>query len=64
MLVPIGVPHTFRNSGETPARFLTTFTPDRYIRYFEEIAAAMDASGSLPPARVAEIMGRYDTAQR
>src|SRR3954462_2423503 len=26
VLVPIGVPHTFLNPGDTPARFLTTFT--------------------------------------
>lgn len=64
VLVPIGVPHTFRNAGETPARFLTIITPNRYIHYFDEIAAAIDAPGPLLPARVAEIMGRYDTTQR
>ncbi len=61
VLAPIGVPHTFRNPGDTPARFLNTFTPDRYIRYFDEMAAAIDASGQLSPAQVAEIMARYDT---
>ncbi len=47
VLAPIGVPHTF--------------TPDRYIRYFDEMAAAINASGQPSPARVAEIMARYDT---
>ncbi len=61
VLAPIGVPHTFRNSGDTSARFLNTFTPDRYIRYFDEMAAAIGASGPPTPARVAEIMARYDT---
>jgi pimeloyl-ACP methyl ester carboxylesterase/mannose-6-phosphate isomerase-like protein (cupin superfamily) len=57
VLVPIGVPHTFRNPGDTPARFLNTFTPDRYIHYFE----AMAAIGTPAPAQVAEIMARYNT---
>ena len=61
VLVPIGVPHTFCNPGDTPARFLNTFTPDRYIHYFEESAAASAASGSLNPTQVAEIMERYNT---
>lgn len=61
VLVPIGVPHTFRNPGDKPARFLNTFTPDRYIHYIEESAAASGASGSLNPAQVAEIMARYNT---
>jgi len=61
VLVLIGVAHTFRNPGDTPARFLNTFTPDRYIHYFDEIAAAMDTSGQLTPAQMAEIMVRYDT---
>ncbi|MBA3946430.1 MAG: alpha/beta fold hydrolase [Herpetosiphonaceae bacterium] len=61
VLAPIGVPHTFRNPGETPARFLNTFTPDRYIHYFDEMAAAINTSGPLTPAQGAEIMARYDT---
>jgi len=61
VLIPIGVPHTFCNPGDTPARFLNTFTPDRYIHYFDEMAAAINASGQLTPAQIAEIMARYDT---
>jgi pimeloyl-ACP methyl ester carboxylesterase/mannose-6-phosphate isomerase-like protein (cupin superfamily) len=57
VFVPIGVPHTFRNPGDTSARFLNTFTPDRYIHYFE----AMAAIGTPAPAQVAEIMARYNT---
>lgn len=60
VLVPIGVPHTFRNAGETPARFFNTFTPDRYIHYFDDVAAAgMD--GLPSPAQMAAIMARYNT---
>jgi len=61
VLAPIGVPHTFRNTGDTPARFLGTFTPDRYIRYFDELAALINASGQLSLAQAAEVMARYDT---
>jgi quercetin dioxygenase-like cupin family protein len=57
VLVPIGVSHTFRNPGDTPARFLNTFTPDRYIHYFE----AMATTGTPAPAQVAEIMAQYNT---
>ncbi len=61
VLAPIGVPHTFRNPGDAPARFLNTFTPDRYIRYFDELAALTDASGPPTPVQTAGIMARYDT---
>src|SRR5262249_32054277 len=60
VLVPIGVPHTFRNPGDTPARFLNTFTPDRYIHYFEE-AAAIAATGPLAPEQMVKIMAHYNT---
>ncbi len=61
VLVPIGTPHTFRNPGETPARFLNTFTPDRYIHYFEEFAAAVAVTGRPDPSQMAAIMAHYNT---
>jgi pimeloyl-ACP methyl ester carboxylesterase/mannose-6-phosphate isomerase-like protein (cupin superfamily) len=61
VLAPIGVPHSFRNPGEKPARFLNTFTPDHYIGYFNEIAALSNLSGQPDPAQLAEIMTRYDS---
>ena len=61
VLAPIGVPHTFRNPGDTPARFLNTFTPDRYLHYFDELAAAATPDGPPTPAQMAAIMARYDT---
>jgi mannose-6-phosphate isomerase-like protein (cupin superfamily) len=36
-LVPIGVPHTFSNPGDTPARFLAVMTPNLYLDYFVEM---------------------------
>ena len=61
VLAPIGVPHSFRNPGEKSARFLNTFTPDRYIGYFNEIAALSNVSGQPDAAQMAEIMARYDS---
>ena len=60
VFAPQGVPHSFRNPGEAPARFLNTFTPDRYIGYFSEIAALSNVSGQPDAVQMAEIMARYD----
>jgi mannose-6-phosphate isomerase-like protein (cupin superfamily) len=60
VMVPIGVPHTFANPHEAPVRFLVTFTPDFYLRYFEEVAPLF-ASGRPDPAAVGRIMARYAT---
>jgi mannose-6-phosphate isomerase-like protein (cupin superfamily) len=60
VLVPIGVPHTFRNARPERVRFLGTMSPDFYVRYFEEIAPLF-ASGSPDPKAVGQIMARYET---
>ena len=61
VLVPIGVPHTFSNPGDTPTRFLNTFTPPQYIHYFEEMSELVSASGPPTPEQGRTIMARYDT---
>lgn len=61
VLVPIGAPHTFANPGSAPARFLNTFTPNRYLGYFDEMAALISASGPPTPAQARDVMARYDT---
>ncbi len=69
VLVPIGVPHTFANSGSDPARFLSTMTPGFYLRYFEELGARigqMHAHGEAPTRETlgrlaAELMPAYHT---
>ncbi len=58
VLVPIGVPHTFHNASDLPARFLSTMTPGFYLQYFEELAVRitqLHARGE-PPSR--ETLGR------
>jgi quercetin dioxygenase-like cupin family protein len=60
VMVPTGVAHTFANPYDAPVRFLTTFTPDFYLRYFEEVAPLF-AGGRPDPAAVGQIMARYAT---
>src|SRR3954452_19047803 len=60
VMVPIGVPHTFRNARSEPVRFLGTMSPDLYVHYFEEISPLF-ASGHPDPKAIGEIMARYHT---
>jgi mannose-6-phosphate isomerase-like protein (cupin superfamily) len=60
VMVPIGVPHSFRNAGSGRVRFLGTMSPDFYVHYFEEIAPLF-ASGHPDPKAVGQIMARYQT---
>jgi mannose-6-phosphate isomerase-like protein (cupin superfamily) len=61
VMVPIGVPHTFRNPTDKPARFLGTFTPRRYLNYFVELSQLFEATASPTPQQRADLMARYDT---
>ena len=61
VMVPTGVAHTFSNPADRPARFLGTFTPRRYLSYFEELSQLHEVTGSPSPEQVAELMARYDT---
>lgn len=61
VMVPIGVAHTFSNPTEKPARFLTTFTPARYLSYFEEMNQLYQAPASPSRQQLGELMSRYDT---
>lgn len=61
VMVPIGVSHTFSNSGDTPARFLNTFTPPKYLHYFEDMSQLVAQVGIPTPQQSREVMARYDT---
>ena len=54
VMVPPGVPHTFANPGDEPARALSTFTPATYTQYFREL-------GATDPGQLEELMARYAT---
>ncbi len=61
VMVPIGVAHTFRNPTDKPTRFLNTFTPPRYLSYFEEMSQLYQAAASPSPQQITELMAHYDT---
>jgi mannose-6-phosphate isomerase-like protein (cupin superfamily) len=61
VMVPIGALHTFRNLTDRPARFLNTFTPPRYIHYFEEMSELLQAGVAPNSPQVTELMAHYDT---
>lgn len=61
VMVPIGAVHTFSNPTDKPARFLNTFTPPRYIGYFEELSQLIQAGVTPGSHQFAELMARHDT---
>lgn len=61
VMVPIGVRHTFSNPTDRPARFLNTFTPPRYIHYFEEMSQLLQAGVAPNSPQLTGLMARYDT---
>jgi mannose-6-phosphate isomerase-like protein (cupin superfamily) len=60
VMVPIGVPHTFGNPHGAPVRVLGTFSPDFYLRYFDEVAPLF-VSGRPDPTAVGQVMAGYAT---
>jgi hypothetical protein len=59
--VPIGALHTFSNPTEQTARFLNTFTPPRYIHYFEEMSQLVEQGVRPGSQAFTDLMARYDT---
>ncbi|HEU0051700.1 MAG TPA: cupin domain-containing protein [Longimicrobium sp.] len=59
MTKPVGVFHTFWNSGRNPARFLEISSPGGLERYYEELNAIIPARGGVPIARIMEISAAY-----
>jgi len=61
VMVPIGIPHTFRNPTDKPARFLNTFTPRHYLDYFAEMSQLFQSNPSASPLQAAEVMAHFRT---
>jgi mannose-6-phosphate isomerase-like protein (cupin superfamily) len=60
--VPPGVPHTFANVGDGPARWIGIFSPGRFSRLLEEIAKAFPAEPGPPDeAQILRAFADYDT---
>ena len=55
---PRGIPHTFWNAGETPARLLELISPAGFEHYFREIAPLLAATPRDPVA-LADVRARY-----
>lgn len=63
--LPRGVPHAYRNAGDSDARFLTLMVPAGLERFFKEVGTPATYTSTPPPgdeadlARVIEIASRY-----
>ncbi|MET0227310.1 MAG: cupin domain-containing protein [Actinomycetes bacterium] len=55
---PRGVPHTFWNAGDEPARLLELISPAGFENYFRELAPLLAAPGR-DEAAIAEVVARY-----
>jgi uncharacterized cupin superfamily protein len=58
--VPIGVTHTFHNPTDVPARLINTFSPAKYVNYFDDIAELVK-QGNINAQTIGEVMKKYDT---
>ena len=60
LFVPRGAVHQFQNREKSAARVLSVLSPGSIGRkYFEELAAVVNAGGPPDMARVKEVMGRH-----
>jgi quercetin dioxygenase-like cupin family protein len=58
VFIPRGVPHTFWNASDAPARQLTVFTPSGIEDYFDEVTGVMAGGGTL--AEAIALMEQHD----
>ncbi len=56
---PRGIPHTFWNSGTTPARIQEIITPAGFEQYFAELSDLFGAAGIPDMQRIAALAERY-----
>jgi mannose-6-phosphate isomerase-like protein (cupin superfamily) len=56
---PRGIPHTFWNPTETPARVLEVISPAGAERYFQEAAGLIPAQGPPDFAAIGGVADRY-----
>jgi hypothetical protein len=61
---PLRAPHTFANPDhDEPAVMLVTYTPDRYIKYFQQMGELALNGKQISDERDIEIMSAYETAE-
>jgi len=56
---PRGTPHAFWNPGSKTARIIEIIVPGAFGRYFEELAAALNAGGPPNQERLAAVARKY-----
>lgn len=61
VMVPPGAPHTFANPGGQPLVMVNTFTPDLYVRYFQDLRDMIADGRPMTPQNLAQVMARYAT---
>jgi len=61
VMIPPGAPHTFANPSDEPTVLLNTFTPDLYVRYFQDLREMITAGRPLTEKSIVDTMARYAT---
>jgi quercetin dioxygenase-like cupin family protein len=59
IFLPRGVPHTYRNCGDTPLRILVHAAPAGFEIFFERMAGACAAPGGPDMQGIGEIAARH-----
>jgi mannose-6-phosphate isomerase-like protein (cupin superfamily) len=57
--VPRGAVHTFRNPGDTDARWVTAFSPRGFERAFVDFGIPVEQAGSVEASVADEVIGRF-----
>ncbi len=59
ILKPRGIPHTFWNPGDKPARLIEIISPAGFEKFFEEAAKLFPTSGLPDVAQIGGVASRY-----
>ncbi len=60
VLKPKGIPHSFWNAGDSPARLLEVIWPAGFERYFEELDGLFRRTAGQPdPGQVVQLAAQY-----
>jgi quercetin dioxygenase-like cupin family protein len=59
IFLPRGTPHTYRNCGDTPLRFIMHTTPAGFEVFFERIAEVCEVPGGPDMRRISEIAAEH-----
>lgn len=61
VLAERGVAHSFANVSAEPARMLAIYAPASAVAYLDELAAIVDADGSVDAEELADFYRRFDS---